>query len=515
MNPPDDVDADWRALPATAIAVLYVSGIQQFVRQNPLAFAGAGTGFAISDSLGWREFSGLALLVLLGGLLIALVYHRRFRYRVDDETVRVRQGLFERVELKVRLERVQNVSFSQPLYLRPFSLTRVALETPGAAVTEVRLPGITSEEARALRDLVRGARSGAAAADGSPGETREADAPPAPRTGAVFSPGSGALFCYGLTSNQIWILLAVVGPLVGDQVQDRIEEAVEFLSETGVIAAGQFAEAPPLAALLVIAVVMVIAVALLTLSGILAIVRFHGYVLTEDPEHLRAGFGLLDARETTLAKPKVHSFELVQTGVGRLVRSWHAVGHQTGSGNTLQPEASDRRFLVPGIGRDRLSAVAGALAGRPWTLPDLEGIDRRFRERLWIGMCAPLLAPAALLAWAGDTPAYLPALVLTSITAVLALATHLRWRKWGWALAGDRLTVRKGLFGESWVTFDLDRCQQVRVTTSPHQRRHDLATLVICLPHGEQPVPYLPRPEADRIANQLLYDVERSMQHAL
>ncbi|MCH2098705.1 MAG: PH domain-containing protein, partial [Pseudomonadales bacterium] len=73
----------------------------------------------------------------------------------------------------------------------------------------------------------------------------------------------------------------------------------------------------------------------------------------------------------------------------------------------------------------------------------------------------------------------------------------------------------KGLFGESWVTFDLDRCQQVRVTTSPHQRRHGLATLVICLPHGEQPVPYLPRPEADRIANQLLYDVERSMQHAL
>jgi putative membrane protein len=518
MNPPDDVDAGWRALPATAIAALYVSGIQQFVRQNLLAFAGAGTGIAISDALGWREFTGIALLVLLGGLLIALVYHRRFRYRVDEEAVRVRQGLFERVELKVRLERVQNVGFSQPIYLRPLALTRVSLETPGAAMTEVRLPGIRSDEARALRDLVNGARAGASGTDvvdGARRDSREADAAPAPDGRVVFRAGSAALFRYGLTSNQTWILLAVVGPLVGDRVRDRIEEAVEFLSDAGVIGAGQFGEAPLLGALLVVAAVVAIGATLLALSGMLTIVRFHGYVLTEDDERLRAGFGLLDARETTLAKPKLHSFELVQTGMGRLVRSWHAVGHQTGSGDALQPDGGDRRFLVPGITRDSLSAVAGSLAGRPWTVPDVKGIDRRFRTRSWVRICGPLLVVAALLAWAGDASAHLPALVLTSTAAALALAIHLRWRKWGWALEGDRLTVRKGLLGQSWIAFDLDRCQQVRVTTSPYQRRHGLATLVIRLPHGEQPVPYLPRQDADRMVNRLLYEVERSMQHAL
>jgi hypothetical protein len=63
--------SDWRALPVAAVAALYVNGVQRFVRENLLAFTGAGTGIALSDSLGWREFLGITALVLLVGLLLA------------------------------------------------------------------------------------------------------------------------------------------------------------------------------------------------------------------------------------------------------------------------------------------------------------------------------------------------------------------------------------------------------------------------------------------------------------
>ena len=94
-----EMQSSWKALPVSAIGALYINGIQRFVRENLIAFFGAGTGFAVSDSLGWREFGLGAGLVLLAGLLIAMIYHRRFRYRVDEDSVRVRKGLFEQQEL--------------------------------------------------------------------------------------------------------------------------------------------------------------------------------------------------------------------------------------------------------------------------------------------------------------------------------------------------------------------------------------------------------------------------------
>ena len=204
-----EIESTWKALPLSAVGALYVNGIQRFIRENLIAFFGAGTGFAVSESLGWREFGLGAGLVLLAGLLIALVYHRRFRYRVDGDSVRVRKGLFEQQEIKVRFERVQNVGFSQPIYLRPLGLTRVTLETPGASQTEVSLPGIASGEATALRDLISGAAGRRADSDQSTDsdDAERTEAEPA----AAFEASAADLFKYGMTSNQIWILLAVFG----------------------------------------------------------------------------------------------------------------------------------------------------------------------------------------------------------------------------------------------------------------------------------------------------------------
>src|SRR6056297_701079 len=219
-----EMQSSWKALPVSAIGALYINGIQRFVRENLIAFFGAGTGFAVSDSLGWREFGLGAGLVLLAGLLIAMIYHRRFRYRVDEDSVRVRKGLFEQQELKVRFQRVQNVGFSQPIYLRPLGLIRVTLETPGAAQTEVSLPGIASVEATALRDLISGATGRVAEEENQSADAHD-DAPT-----AAFSASGADLFKYGMTSNQIWILLAVFGALASNWVESRVSSWVEQLS---------------------------------------------------------------------------------------------------------------------------------------------------------------------------------------------------------------------------------------------------------------------------------------------
>ena len=504
--------SEWKRLPNSAVAAMYISGAQKAVRENLFLFFGAGTGAFVSDSFGLREIGMIAGVLLLIGLLVTLIYHRRFRFQVLGDAIRVRKGLLEIKELKVRFERVQNVAFSQPLYLKPLGLTRVNLETPGAAQTEVELPGIPNDEALALRDRVSGAqRSGNAPAVRPDAEAAGGASAEVP---AVFAPGFGDLFRYGMTSSQLWIVLGIVGGPLAERIGDRVEVGANWLEGSGLVGEGSLSQAPLLAVSLVIALIIVIITLGLVLSGLIAVVRFHGYRLTGDEERLNAVYGLLDKREKALKRVKLHSLEIVQTAFGRLLGRWHAVGHQA-SLDAMNPMNQDKRFLVPGIPGERLDAVASELAGRSWTEPTFQGIDRRFRTLLWKRIVLlPLVILLGLDFWFDDDPLVAP-LVLIAVAALVAWMIHLRWKRWGVHIGEDGLQVREGLIGTTIILFEDARCQQVKVKTSSYQRRHGLATLVIRLPHGEKAVPYLPEPAAAELANRLLYRIETSRAHAL
>ena len=507
---------DWERLPTAAVIAMYISGAQKAVRENLFVFIGGGTGALVSDALGLRELALIAGGLLLIGLLVTLVYHRRFRFLIADDAIRVRKGLFEIKELKVRFERVQNVAFSQPLYLKPLGLTRVNLETPGAAQTEVELPGIPNDEALALRDRVAGAHRGDIVSGPVSGSNVDhaAAAPSSDARSAIFAPGFGDLFRYGMTSSQLWIVLGVVGGPLAERVGDRVEESVAWLESSGVIGVGDMSSAPWIAVGLVLGLIVVFIALGLIVSGLIAWVRFHGYRLTGDAERLQAVYGLLDKREKSLKRSKLHSLELVQTAFGRLLGRWHAVGHQAAL-DAMNPMNQDKRFLVPGIPSARLEGVASELAGRGWAPPAFRGIDPRFRRILWQRV---VLLPALVLLTvdlALIDGRHWTSLSLAAVALLLAVLIHFRWKRWGVYIGEHGLQVREGLVGTKIILFEDARCQQVKVTQSPYQRRHGLATLVIRLPHGEKTVPYLPEPLAAELANRLLYRIETSTAHAL
>lgn len=502
------VAPDWERLPTAAVIAMYISGAQKAVRENLFVFIGGGTGALVSDALGLREIALIAGGLLLIGLLVTLIYHRRFRFLIADDAIRVRKGLFEIKELKVRFERVQNVAFSQPVYLKPMGLIRVNLETPGAAQTEVELPGIPQADALSLRERVSGVHGVVSSVEDPDSGALE------PSDSALFAAGFGDLFRYGMTSSQLWIVLGIVGGPLAERIGDQVQDSVEWLENSGLIGVGDLSAAPLLAVALVLALIAAFIGLGLIVSGLIAWVRFHGFRLTGDSERLQAVYGLLDKREKTLKRAKLHSLEVVQTAFGRLLGRWHAVGHQAGL-DAMNPMNQDKRFLVPGISNGRLEGITAELAGRDWSPPPFQGIHPRFRRILWQRV---VLLPLALLlvfhALSPDNPGMVP-LVLICIAAVAAGLIHLRWKRWGVYVDDDGLQVREGLIGTKIILFEDARCQQVKVQQSPYQRRHGLATLIVRLPHGEKTVPYLPEPKAAELANRLLYRIETSSAHAL
>ncbi|MEM1080070.1 MAG: PH domain-containing protein [Pseudomonadota bacterium] len=514
----------WQRLPKPAIVTMYFNTIQKLVRENLFLFFGAGTGFALSDWFGLRELMLMGGGLLLAGLLVAIVYHRRFQYRVDDNSIRVRQGFIERKELKVPFERVQTTGMSQPLYMKPLGLTRFSLQTPGAAITEVVLPGLPVDEAMALRDRIAAIQfTGEYVADGAaivePVEIAErANESPAQM---LYQAQALDLFLYGLTSNQIWIMLGfLIGPLLGFY-DDRIGDYVDWVQSLALFQALSLYDSPLLIVLVILSLLITVGVLLMVLSGLLSMVRFYGYQLTLQSEGttnegFKSQFGLLDQREKTLKKIKLHSLETVQTALGRALGRWHLVGHQTGMNVTTGP---DLKFLVPGVADSLLEPLAHSIdsieldSSARW-----QPIDPMLRRILMVRTSLPMMAIALFLQWVDTDHAQqmdaVSGIILLINLLVIGLI-HLRCKRWGFMLRRDTVLIRQGLIGQSIMRFRLISCQQVRVKQSPLQRRKALATLYLRLPHGEVQIPWIELEQARELANRGLYQVETMQRHAL
>lgn len=496
MNATDP--GQWQRLAPLALIFLIVNGLQKFVRENLYLFLGAGAGFAFTDWMGARELllAGIALALIL--LVAAIVYHRRFRYRLEEDAVRLNRGLWVRRELRVRFARVQNIQISRPFYFRPFGLVRFSLETPGAAEKEVELPGIPEAMAEIIRDRITALASGAGVAP-TDSQTDE------PST--LHAPGGGRLFAHGVASNQIWVLagaaaylFGVMGERVGNWLQDVA--IINWLSSQALVSW-----------YLVLPLLLSIIVAFQLLSGLISLVRFHDFRLLDRADRVVASGGLLDRRERTARREKITGLVAVQTAVGRLIGCWHLLVRQASSNEWDGGQGHGSQFLVPGLKAGDLGLIDGLLSGAG-TKPLFQRISAGFRQIFWVRVFLLLaLALAATVGMLGrDHPAVM---TLAAMLPCALIGIHLRWRHWGWACRDGMLWVRRGLLGQRIDVVPVRLVQQARVGQSPYQFRRDLATLELTLPQGSVTIPFLPLEVASKLANEAIYVAETSLEHRL
>lgn len=97
-------------------------------------------------------------VALLGLVGIALLPGRRYRawgYRESSDELFVKHGLFKRVLTVIPFGRVQHIDISQGPVERRYGLGTLSLHTAGTRSADVSLPGLTHEDAEAMRDRIR------------------------------------------------------------------------------------------------------------------------------------------------------------------------------------------------------------------------------------------------------------------------------------------------------------------------------------------------------------------------
>ena len=125
------ISGEWQRLSPWALVYLFLRGTVGIVRQNLPVLLGAGAGAAFLDAIGLREIFMLVGALLAISLLVSLLQHRRFKFRIDGDLLLVRKGIFEQSELKVRSAQIQQVLVEAPWHLRLFGLVRFSVDTPG------------------------------------------------------------------------------------------------------------------------------------------------------------------------------------------------------------------------------------------------------------------------------------------------------------------------------------------------------------------------------------------------
>lgn len=98
---------------------------------------------------------GVALLVLVVGVFLALLRYRTWGFEVRDDAVYLERGVGTRVKTIVPFVRLQHVDARRNPVERLTGLATVVIYTAGSRGADVTIPGLTPERAYRLQETLK------------------------------------------------------------------------------------------------------------------------------------------------------------------------------------------------------------------------------------------------------------------------------------------------------------------------------------------------------------------------
>lgn len=389
----------------------------------------AGGYFAIQGH--WRLLLLMLALFTIVSLGSAVLGWARFSFRVGAREIRIDSGLLNRTHRSIPFDRVHDVTVEQGPLARIAGLARVRFETGGSAGAgedDAALAAIPIERARAIRDLVRASRGLAPAA--------AADEAAAIAERPVFAMDLRRVLLAGVFN----FSLAVIGGLVG--LTQTLGDPLGFDPLSRRFWQSQFGPGSPigdyfLAHTLATVIAGVTTLALIGLGTGLArtLLREHGFRLDRSPAGLRRRRGLLTLTDVVLPVKRVQT-AVIATGPVRERFGWAELRLQS----LARDEGGKGDHVVAPLARaEEVAAVLEAIDWPAPVAPEWRRVSPAY-VRAFAAALAPLVAVAAVNA------VLQPAVGAAALAALagLLLVRVLAWRRYAYALDGERLLVRSG-----------------------------------------------------------------------
>lgn len=527
----------WRRISPFAVVFFVGKTIRNLVRGYVQLVATFG---ALAVLIRGTPYAALLIpLALLAIIAVAVLRYWFFRFRIEEDGIRIRQGILERTSVELPFHRIQGINVERRPMDRLLGLVTVSLDTAGSETTEGELPCVSRDLAEELRarigsggpgrseerpDLAAGAVRGVQAAATDKGRRRGERN----RRRVLLRLSGGDMFRIGLGRDNILLAMMLIAAawrrprelpyriaetfgFSEDLVRPAIETAEATLARTDALGEGTFTGGIVLAALS----------AVLALGVGTAFLRHFGFTLWREGAAYRSRGGLLTQREVVVETAKIQQLTLSQDMLLRMLRRFRLRMHPATDADASEhhdvPQVLEVPLLEAPLAQEVRESVFGEEGEGPVLLPK-SGSFRRvspfYIQALGLRLGAlPALAGAVLL---------MPVTGLTKVWAVFAgiwaatwivcggLTALQRWRRMGYACGSDGMARRTGLVGRRVDAFLFRKVQSVAVRRSPLERRQGLATLDVELASDTVTVPYIDHGTARRLRDHILYAAESS-----
>ena len=291
-----------------------------------------------------------ALLVVIG---IAVLRYWFFRFRIEEDRIRIRQGILEKTSVDLPFDRIQGINVERRPVDRLLGLVTVSLDTAGSASTEGQLPCVSTDLADQLRARIgSGERSRPVdRVDDADDERTTSDRPPRE---VLLRLSKGDMFRIGIGRDNLLLAMMLIAAAWRRprELPYRIAETFGF-SEDLVRPALETAEATiarsdGLGETTFTGGIVLMALAVVLAFGIgTAFLRYFGFTLWREGTAYRSRGGLLTQKEVVVETTKIQQLTLSQDLLLRWFRRFRLRVHPAADADASVHHDVPRVLEVP------------------------------------------------------------------------------------------------------------------------------------------------------------------------
>jgi len=418
-------------------------------------------------------------------LIKALIDYFFFKFRITDEEVQVKSGVFSRKQITLPLHKIQTVHINQTWIQKIFNLSELAFDTPGSQKAEVTFQ-LDKQDAEEVMAFVL--------QKSSVSESVE-------NTDDLISELSFKdLIKLGLTSNHFETLLILIGlflsflnnikDIVADYNENLLEDSTNKILESSIlfIAMG----------------ILAIFILSVLVSLIRTTITYINFRITKTAQGFNINKGLINSSQKLIPFEKVQ-FLSWKTNWLRKTISMYLFEFHTIGGKEVK---NNLKIKVPVTSEIILQKLVKSY------FPDIpEQFDSNlkvhpsylYRNILFFGILPSLALAIPLFLFANEK-----ALLLILIPLYVSLYFGLYSRKFFFSWTSNLIHIKTGVFGNRTVVLKWEKIQSVKISQSLYQQRNSLADLIINTAGGTITAPYIPLEAARELQNFALYKVESS-----
>lgn len=392
-------------------------------------------------------------LMLLALLITGFVGWLRFTWRVEDDELRIEQGLFVRKKRYVPRDRIQAIDVSSGPLQRLFGLVRLKVLTAGGAAPEAVINALSRSDARTIRDALQ------VEIQSEPFSETETSYP-------VYRISRSRLLLAASTAGSFGVALSIVGTLMAQINQVVTEDQmINFIETYSSGISNEF---------WISFVILAVVIAwLLSLFGTL--LRFSGFRLTRNGHELYIRRGLFEKKQITIPYHRIQAVRVVE-GILRQPFGYATVYvENAGFGD----EGGKTTVVFPLMHRSELHKfLEEMLPQYDVALPGVRPPARAFL-RYQIKTVVPALLAASATAWYFSLYWLIPVIFLAAGTV-----GYIRYRDAAAGFDGGHGFMRFRRLARTTVVFHRRRVQSLSVLANWFQRRKKLCSVMVTVASG-------------------------------